>query len=309
MKVVAVDTGNRLVKTPHFSFNAGLVRHGKRPPAIQTDMLCFNGEYFTITEQRNPYLKDKTQDDNYFLLTLFAIGKELLRADMSGQGVEIYERIYLAVGLPPSHLPIYKDSYARYFISKGRNVRFQYNGRNLSVDISRVIVFPQGFSAAYNLLDKVKEYPRSYIVDIGGYTTDVVLLSHGGPDMSFCHSFGFGVIHMDNEIKRVVSAQHDVELEDDHIETALMGNCTLPASIRETITHQAGLYADKLVRNLMEKGVDPSINMLIFVGGGSELFREVLSRSCPNTTFQTDIHANAIGYAKLAAAAGLSALG
>jgi len=42
--------------------------------------------------------------------------------------------------------------------------------------------------------------------------------------------------------------------------------------------------------------------MLIFVGGGAELFRDVLTRKCPNTIFQTDIRANAIGYAKLASA-------
>ena len=300
MKVIAVDTGNRLIKTPHYVFNAGIVRHGKRPPAIKTDMICYDGEYYTITQKRNPYLKDKTADDTYFLLTLFAIAKEL--SHKGQERVEIGEKIFLAVGLPPSHLPVYKDSFAEYFISRGREVTFEYNGKLFSIEIARVTVYPQGFCAAADFLGQIKDYPRSYIVDIGGYTTDVVLLANGKPDMSFCHSFNFGVIHMDNEVKRVVSAQHDVELEDAHIESSLMGNTTLPENIRTAIEREAGNYAEELVRNLKEKGVDPTINMLLFVGGGSELFRSVLNRSCPISIFQTDVCANASGYAKMTAA-------
>ncbi len=300
MKVVAVDTGNRLIKTPHYVFNAGIVRHGKCQPAIKTDMICFEGEYYSITDKRNPYLKDKTTDDTYFLLTLFALAKEL---DHDGTHVSgATDQIYLAVGLPPSHLPFYKDSYAQYFISRGQQVEFSYNGKHFSVDIARVTVYPQGFSAAAESLGKLRGYPRSYIVDIGGYTTDVVMLAQGRPDMSFCHSFNFGVIHMNNEVKRTVAAQYDVELEDAHIETSLMGNTTLPEHIRAIVRREAEHYADELMRSLREKGVDPTINMLLFVGGGSELFRDVLSHACPNALFETNVRANAIGYAKMASA-------
>lgn len=297
MEVIAVDTGNRLIKTPHFAFNAGLVRHGKLLPAIRTDMLCFEGQYYSITEQRNPYLKDKSEDDTYYILTLFAIGKELCR---NGTPLPGKHQIFLAVGLPPSHIPFLRDSYSKYFFSKGQDISFEYNGNRLEIEISRVTVYPQGFSAAADLLGKLKDYPRTYIVDIGGYTTDVVMLAKGKPDMSFCHSFNFGVIHMDNAIQRVVSAQHDVELADDHIESTLMGGMTLPPLIQMTIRKEAERYAGDLMRNLREKGVDPSINMLLFVGGGSELFRDVLTRVCPNAMFRTDVTANAVGYAKMA---------
>lgn len=298
MQVISVDTGNRLIKTPHFVFNAGLVRHGKRLPAIKTDMICFKGEYYSITQERNPYIKDKSTDDTYFLLTLFAIAKELSRKGKHPDGVR--EKIYLAVGLPPSHIPFYRDTYAEYFISNGKEVSFEYNGENFDIEISRVTVFPQGFSAVAEIMGQLKNYPRTYIIDIGGYTTDVVMLANGKPDMSFCHSFNFGVIHMDNQVKRIVSAQYDVELEDDHIEGTLMGNTTLPANIRDTIHQEAERYADLLMRNLKEKGIDPTINMVLFVGGGSELFRNVLNRVCPNAMFQSDVKANAIGYAKMA---------
>ena len=40
--VVAVDTGNKNIKTPHTEpFNSGLICHGNIPPAIKADTLCY----------------------------------------------------------------------------------------------------------------------------------------------------------------------------------------------------------------------------------------------------------------------------
>lgn len=44
--VVAVDTGNKNIKTPHTEpFNSGLICHGNIPPAIKADTLCYEGNY------------------------------------------------------------------------------------------------------------------------------------------------------------------------------------------------------------------------------------------------------------------------
>ena len=55
------------------------------------------------------------------------------------------------------------------------------------------------------------------MVDIGGYTTDVLLLRTTRPDMQFCRSLELGVIDMNNAIIGKVSALHDIQIEDDHI--------------------------------------------------------------------------------------------
>ena len=78
--VVAVDTGNKNIKTPHTEpFNSGLICHGNIPPAIKADTLCYEGNYYTLTQSRVPYMYDKTSDWSYYVLTLFAIAKELER--------------------------------------------------------------------------------------------------------------------------------------------------------------------------------------------------------------------------------------
>lgn len=430
MRLISIDTGNRLVKTPRHHFNAGVVNHGPRPPAIMKDMVKYNGIYYSITDQRVPYRKDKTEDDSYFLLTLFGIAKELL-GNSEATTPPIAEDLCLAVGLPPSHLPALKEKYANYFLTAGEgkeivldsalldkaiedakalaeinvltgkakniemdisqfqhsvtilewnackgaavkkgdvlftygvpnsmslcdesgglmedigyranavyeykspddgvlrtsfidkgnaivlgrpvalmgvydeDIAFNYNDTEFLININKVLVYPQGFAAAVDLLPQVEKYPRSFIIDIGGWTTDVVMLAFGEPDMSFCESFNFGVIEMCNQIKRRISHQFDADLEDSHIESCLRGNETLPKHIRDTIATQAGDYCTTLLRELKERGVDIAINIPIFIGGGSALFRAKLEKYCTNAIFNTDVHANANGYETFALA-------
>lgn len=48
--VIAVDTGNKNIKTPHTEpFNSGLICHGNIPPAVKSDTLYFDGNYYSLT--------------------------------------------------------------------------------------------------------------------------------------------------------------------------------------------------------------------------------------------------------------------
>ena len=70
--VVAVDTGNKNIKTPHTEpFNSGLICHGNIPPAIKADTLCYEGNYYTLTQSRVPYMYDKTSDWSYYVCLLY----------------------------------------------------------------------------------------------------------------------------------------------------------------------------------------------------------------------------------------------
>ena len=76
--LIAIDHGNYAIKTPRFSFVSGLAEHTVRPP-MSEEILEYGGKFWTLTTRRLPYMRDKTQDDRYFILTLFAIARELER--------------------------------------------------------------------------------------------------------------------------------------------------------------------------------------------------------------------------------------
>ncbi len=82
--IVPVDTGNKQIKTPHHIFTAGLTCHDSYPP-FGKDVIQYNGKYYTLSDQRVPYMRDKTADERYFILCLFGIACELRDAVMDAE--------------------------------------------------------------------------------------------------------------------------------------------------------------------------------------------------------------------------------
>ena len=70
--LVPVDTGNKQIKTPRHIFTAGLTCHDSYPP-FGKDVIQYKGKYYTLSDQRVPYMWDKTADERYFILSLFGI--------------------------------------------------------------------------------------------------------------------------------------------------------------------------------------------------------------------------------------------
>ena len=132
--LIAIDHGNYAVKTPHFSFISGLTEHTVKPPMAE-EVLEYNGKYWSLTGQRLPYMRDKTRDDRYFILSLFAIAKELSAAGAN----TAFEQIDLVVGLPPEHYGMLRERFAQYFRRFG-TVNFAYNNRPMSIVIRNVFV-------------------------------------------------------------------------------------------------------------------------------------------------------------------------
>lgn len=94
--IIAIDHGNYNIKTPHDCFMAGLAQHSVRPPMAE-EVLEYNGSFWTLSGKRLSYRRDKTKDESYFILSLFAIARELLHAGSHNSTA----KVDLAVGLPP----------------------------------------------------------------------------------------------------------------------------------------------------------------------------------------------------------------
>ena len=295
--LIAIDHGNHACKTVHHNFVSGLAQHSVRPP-MADEVLEYNGEYWTLSGQRLPYRRDKTRDESFFILTLFAIAKELAFAGPLPSA----EKVDLAVGLPPEHYGLLKDKFRDYF-KRNQSVQFVYNDKPITIMIRDVFVYPQAFAAIAPQKSQLKHHLRLFLVDIGGYTTDVLLLRQGKPDMQFCRSLETGVITMNNDIIRRVGALHDMQIEDEHISAVLAGKETiLPEEVKDTIRKSAEQHAINILNQLRELKVDLRSNPAVFIGGGSALFRDYLEKSplVASATFVESVNANAIGYQAMA---------
>lgn len=297
--LIAIDHGNYAIKTVNHTFVSGLAEHSTKPP-MTDEVLEYDGRFWALSGQRISYMKDKTKDERFFILTLFAIAKEM--QGLSGNPSS--GMIDLAVGLPPEHYGLLKNTFAQYF--KRRDpVRFTYNDRLFTIAIRNVMVYPQAFAAIAPYKSHLSQYLRLFLVDIGGYTTDVLLLRGGKPDMQFCRSLETGVITVDNDIIRRVGALHDMRIEDEHISAVLTGGETiLPKEVKETIRESAAQHAKDILDKLRELQVDLRSNPAVFIGGGSMLYRKYLedSQLVAQAIFLDEVNANAAGYQMLAQA-------
>ena len=295
--LIGIDHGNYSIKTPGIEFVSGLKEHSVKPP-ISDEVLSYNGMYYTLTGKRISYMRDKTRDDRYFILTLFAIAKEL---DKAGRRDAI-ENIQLAVGLPPEHYGALKDKFADYFKNRGM-IEYYVGNHFYRIMIKDVFVFPQAYAAVVQRSSMIVKSVMVFVVDIGGYTTEVLLLRNGKPDLEYCRSLEIGTIIMNNEIIRKVNTLHDMRIEDDHIRAVMMGeDVVLPDEIRNTINEQALEHTNRILYQLRELQVDLRVNPAVFLGGGSCELRKYIQKSdmVMMSDFITDTHANAEGYEKLA---------
>lgn len=160
MMLFPIDHGNSAIKTPNFVFTSGLADYPVRPP-VDTDVLEFGGKFWTISGQRIAYMRDKTKDDRFFILTLFAIVKEL---QCTGTVPSVVEAD-LAVGLPPEHYEL-RQRFASYF--KRGSVRFTFNGVLVTLVIRQVFVYPQAYAAVVPQAHALRESPRTFIIDYRG---------------------------------------------------------------------------------------------------------------------------------------------
>lgn len=111
--IIGVDHGYAAMKTAHFSFPTGLVAYEHEPYTLN-DVLEYGGKYYVVGSGRQPIQKNKTQTEDYYLLTLAAIAKELAYRN-AGTAADIY----LAAGLPLTSFGRDKKAFQDYLCRGG----------------------------------------------------------------------------------------------------------------------------------------------------------------------------------------------
>lgn len=294
--IISVDHGNKSIKTPHTIFTSGMVLSDGLQ-GFKTDYIGWNGKYYSLTERRISYLRDKTEDDRFFILTLFAIAKELEYRDVSETLDPI--DITLLVGLPPAHYEQLHSRFEQYFLRRREAIDFEYNGKYYSVRINKVLSYPQAFAAAVTQYSTLKAHSVAYIIDIGGFTIDVLKLRFGRPDLEVVESFEKGVITLYNSIASKCNSQYARILEECEIDEVIRNQPTvLPGEVQQLIRVMTSDFLAEFYNFLRERGIDVSTSKCVFAGGGSLLLRGMIERGnkVAFPIFIEDIHANAIGY-------------
>lgn len=205
------------MKTAHFSFPSGLVAYEHEPYTLK-DVLEYGGKFYVVGSGRQALQKNKTQTEDYYLLTLAAIAKEI-----SFRHAEPAAEIHLAAGLPLTSFGREKNAFRDYLLRDGKTVSFRYEGQDYSITIRKVSLFPQGYAAVLTqciLLDE----PSVIVADIGGWTVDLMRLDNRIPNASTCRSLELGMIRCLDEIGEQIRRTLGLSMTAAQMESVLRGD-------------------------------------------------------------------------------------
>ena len=299
--VIAVDTGNKLIKTANTLFVAGLEPVSEDlivSASDPLDTIRYNGASYSISLRRTFWERDKTQDSTYLILTLLAIAR-----DIEYRELPTTLDIILAIGLPPGHLreKSVVSKYQKYYLSNGGIYRFSCGGVQHCIRIVDVVVCPQGYSAVLTLSEKTVTLPSLYLIDIGGGTSDTVHFEYAKSDNRE-YTLDLGVIVMYTEIQKRLDAIFGRKISETKIDDILMrGDEEHFAPEHISLIHET---AERHVRTILGKHKDAGMDLksahVVFLGGGTLLLRKqikiIAGELCGGLSVLDDIHANAKGY-------------
>lgn len=293
--IIGVDHGYAAMKTAHFAFPSGLVAYEYEPYTL-SNVLEYGGKFYVVGSGRQPLQKDKTQAEDYYLLTLAAIAKEL-----EYRNAGTMADVHLATGLPLTSFGRDKKAFRDYLCRDGKPVSFRFECLDYTITISKVSLYPQGYAAVLTQSGLLNE-PSVIVADIGGWTVDLMRLDNRIPNAASCRSLELGMIRCIDEISEQVRRLFGLSMTTAQIESALRGSSGgMDERIRAVIHTQAGKYARNLLSAVTESGLDIRAMPAIFLGGGAALLKRHLSATdglC-RPLILDDVSLNAKGYERL----------
>ena len=182
-EIIGIDHGFGNIKCRHVVFRSGVKAYDSEP-AMTSDALYYGGKYYVIGEDHKGFISDKSQDEDYYILTVAALAKEL-----EFRHITECEAV-LAVGLPIQWIGAQKEAFRKYLM-RNELIEFRYHGQDYLVRIDDVQVFPQGFAGVVQRLGDFKGL--NILADIGNGTMNTMLIKDGKPMSSRCYTDKLGV--------------------------------------------------------------------------------------------------------------------
>ena len=135
-------------------------------------------------------------------------------------------------------------------------------------------LFPQGYSAIAIHPELIQNEPSVLLMDIGGWTVDLMRLDNGVPNASTCRSLELGMIRCIDETKEQIRRDVGLSVTDAQVERVLAGKaCSMDEEARSIIQKQGRLYTERLLSAAMESGFDLKAIPVIMLGGGTAVVK------------------------------------
>lgn len=168
-------------------------------------------------------MKDvKTEDEDYFILTLAAIAEDIQRNVPTYDYKQTMD-VVIAAGLPFKRFGAERDSFKKY-LERGK-LSFRYEGKPFHINIRKVLLYPQCYAAVANILSSLEE--NVLIVDIGSKTIDIIKCKNHTPVEKDCDTIPEALIKCMAEMNKQVYSETGYHLREDEMQKIIMGENVL----------------------------------------------------------------------------------
>ncbi len=289
--VIAVDHGYGNIKTVNTVTPTGITAYDTEP-TFTGEILQYDGKFYRIGEGHKPFLSDKTMDEDFYVLNLAAIAKEL---DI--EGITTAD-VHIAAGLPLTWVKTQREEFRKY-LTKNSKVKFTFRDKQYSIRIVGASVYPQGYTA---VIDRLSEMTGvNMLADIGNGTMNVMYINNKNPVESKCFTEKLGVNQCVIKASGMVLDRFGTILDETIIEQMIrMGTADIGEKYLACITDAIKEYSAYIFETLRKYEYDSELMRLYITGGGATLIKHFGEYDENRVTIIEDICAAAKGYEILA---------
>lgn len=291
IRIIGIDHGYGNIKTASTVTKSGVTAY-ETEPIFSGNILEYEGCYYRIGECQKEFVSDKVSDDDYYLLTLMAIAREL-----NVYGIRESD-VHLAAGLPLTWIRRQREEFRSYLLKK-REVTYRFNGKDYRIRFIGCSLYPQGYPA---IVSRLKDFRgTNLLADIGNGTMNILYINNKKAVESRCWTEKFGVNQCMIAARNAVMDNFGIKIEEATIEQVFRyGSADIGKPYLDCITSAARQYVADIFATLRKYEYNPDLMRLYIVGGGGCLIRHFGQYDENRVTLVDDICATAKGYEYLA---------
>ena len=287
--ILGIDHGYGNMKTRNTVFKSGVIT-SESMPTFGTDVIEYDNKFYLIGEGHKTFISNKSMDEDFYILTLAAIAKELTIRGLRNMNMNVI----LAVGLPITWIQSQKEEFINY-LKKNEHLDFKYRDTRFVVNIKDVLLFPQGFAGVTSIMDRFTG--SNILADIGNGTMNTVYINNCKPRPDKYYTDKLGVNTCVLQIRNALLAACGSVPNDELIEEYLItGKAEVSERYLAIMEREAQKYVKDVFSKLVEYEYNPELMKLYFIGGGGSIIRHFGDYDPERVEIITDICATAKGY-------------
>ena len=290
-KIIGIDHGYGNIKTASTVTPTGIAEYDDEP-TFAGNTLIYEDMYYQIGEGHKAFIADKVTDNDFYILTLMAIARELNQHGLTEADVHI------AAGLPLTWVQKQREDFRNYLL-KNKDVFFVYKSKPYNINIVGCDVFPQGYSA---ILDRLSEMSGvNMLADIGNGTMNVMYINNKKPISEKCWTEKLGVNQCIINAKNAVLDKFGAKIEETVIENVIRkGTADISEKYLDCIVGVCKKYAAEIFETLRKYEYNSELMRLYIVGGGGSIIKHFGEYAENRVTIINDLCATAKGYEQIA---------